>query len=38
LEHNVLVGLHSLPVWHLEPNGDLTVKGATGMMHFRRGL
>jgi heat shock protein HslJ len=38
LEHNVLVGLHSLPVWHLESNGDLTVKGTTGMLHFRRGL
>lgn len=38
LERNVLVGLHSLPTWHLEPNGDLTVKGNTGTMLFRRGL
>lgn len=38
LERNLLVGLHSLPKWHLEPNGDLTVKSASSTMHFRRGL
>jgi heat shock protein HslJ len=38
LERNLLVGLHSLPTWHLESNGDLTVKGQTGTMLFHRGL
>ena len=38
LERNVLVGLHSMPTWHLESNGDLTVKGPTGTMLFHRGL
>ena len=38
VERSVLVGLHSLPVWHLESNGDLTVKGQTGTMLFHRGL
>jgi heat shock protein HslJ len=37
-EHTVLVGLHSLPTWHLEPNGDLNVKSQVGLMHFKRGL
>jgi heat shock protein HslJ len=37
-ERTVLVGLHSLPTWHLESNGDLTVKGQTGTMLFHRGL
>lgn len=38
LERDVLVGLHSLPKWHLESNGDLTVTGQTGAMLFHRGL
>ena len=38
MERSLLVGLHSLPVWHLESNGDLTVKGQTGTMLFHRGL
>ena len=38
LERSMLVGLHSLPTWKLEPNGDLTVKGQTSTMRFRRGL
>ncbi len=38
LERSILIGLHSLPTWHLESNGDLTVKGQTGTMLFRRGL
>lgn len=38
LERAVLVGLHSMPTWHLESNGDLTVKGQTGTMLFHRGL
>lgn len=38
-EHNMLVTLHSLPKWHLEPNGDLTVTAQNGsVMRFRRGL
>lgn len=38
VEHNILVALHSLPKWHLEPNGDLTITGQTVVMRFRRGL
>ena len=39
VEHNMLVSLHSLPKWHLEPNGDLTVTGQNNsVMRFRRGL
>ena len=38
VEHDFLIGLHSLPKWHLEANGDLSVKGQTGTMMFRRGL
>ena len=38
MERSMLIGLHSLPVWHLESNGDLTVKGESGTMLFRRGL
>ena len=38
LERSILLGLHSMPTWHLEPTGDLTVKGQTGTMRFRRGL
>ena len=38
-EHNMLVTLHSLPKWHLEPNGDLTVTAQNGsVMRFKRGL
>ena len=38
-EHNLLVTLHSLPKWHLEPNGDLTVTAQNGgIMRFKRGL
>jgi len=37
-ERNILVGLHSMPTWHLESNGDLTVKSQTGTMLFHRGL
>ena len=38
-EHNLLVTLHSLPKWHLEPNGDLTVTAQNGgVMRFKRGL
>jgi heat shock protein HslJ len=39
-EHTMLVTLHSLPKWHLEPNGDLTVTAAnsTTPMRFKRGL
>lgn len=39
-EHNMLVTLHSLPKWHLEPNGDLTVVAAnsTTPLRFKRGL
>lgn len=38
VERSVLVGIHSLPTWHLESNGDLTIKAQNGTMHFRRGL
>ena len=38
IERTVLVGLHSLPTWHLESNGDLSVKGQAGTMLFHRGL
>lgn len=39
VEHNMLVALHSLPKWHLEPNGDLTITGQNNsVMRFRRGL
>lgn len=38
VEKTVLIGLHSLPTWKLESNGDLTVKGQTGTMLFHRGL
>lgn len=39
-EHNMLVTLHSLPKWHLESNGDLTVTAANSStpMRFKRGL
>ena len=38
-EHTMLVTLHSLPKWHLESNGDLTVTAQNGsVMRFRRGL
>ena len=37
-ERALLVTLHSLPTWHLEPNGDLTIKGANSVMRFHRGL
>ena len=40
-EHNMLVALHSLPKWHLEPNGDLTVTAAANSpttLVFKRGL
>lgn len=38
-EHTMLVTLHSLPKWHLESNGDLTVTGQNGStMRFKRGL
>ena len=38
-EHTILVTLHSLPKWHLEPNGDLTVTAQNGaVMRFKRGL
>ncbi|MDX7949870.1 META domain-containing protein [Lichenihabitans sp. Uapishka_5] len=37
-EHDILVGLHSLPKWHLESNGDLTVVGQGPAMRFKRGL
>jgi heat shock protein HslJ len=38
-EHTMLVTLHSLPKWHLEPNGDLTVTAQNGsVMRFKRGL
>ena len=36
-ERAFLIGIHSLPTWHLEPNGDLTLKGQNAM-RFRRGL
>ena len=38
LERSILIGLHSLPTWHLESNGDLTVKSQATTMLFRRGL
>ncbi len=39
MEHNMLVTLHSLPKWHLEANGDLTVTAQNGtVMRFKRGL
>ncbi|MCW6510534.1 META domain-containing protein [Lichenifustis flavocetrariae] len=37
-EHTMLVTLHSLPKWHLESNGDLTVSGVGGTLRFKRGL
>lgn len=38
LERTMLVGLHSLPKWHLEPNGDLTLSVQNIVLRFRRGL
>ncbi|WP_131194171.1 META domain-containing protein [Lichenihabitans psoromatis] len=37
-ERDFLVGLHSLPTWQASDNGDLTIKGRTGVMQFRRGI
>ncbi len=37
-ERNFLVGLHSLPAWDLSASGELSLKGATGLMVFRRGI
>jgi heat shock protein HslJ len=38
-EKSMLVTLHSLPKWHLESNGDLTVTGPNGaVLKFKRGL
>lgn len=37
-ERSFLIGLHSLPTWALSESGDLSLKGATGVMLFRRGI